>query len=467
MLLAFFLCLPLRWGHAQTPEPEAAIYIVQPGDSLWTIAVRFRVSMAALAEANGISDPGQLNIGARLIIPGLEGVSGILTTDQVRFGETLESLSRRYAISATALARLNHLTSPSELYVGTSLVIPEQNLSAPPTRRLSLLPGQSLLEAAILNNANPWQVIQHNGLAGSWEALPTDVLHLPADPAAATEGDFPGALPAAIQSLTLQPASVLQGKTVEIKLAAPPGASFGGRLHDRPLNFFYLPEAGYISLQGVHAMLDPGIYALVITGTLPAEAPYGQEQFAFSQSVLIGSGGYPFDPVLIVDPDTIDPANTAPEDQLWRSLTSMVTPEKLWEGAFVSPVPPEFAQCYPSRFGSRRSYNGSAYTYFHTGLDFCGGEGTAIYAPAAGRVVYTGALTVRGNATVIDHGWGVFSAYMHQSEILVQTGDLVQAGQLIGRVGRTGRVTGPHLHLEIWVGGVQVDPLDWLSTAFP
>jgi murein DD-endopeptidase MepM/ murein hydrolase activator NlpD len=69
---------------------------------------------------------------------------------------------------------------------------------------------------------------------------------------------------------------------------------------------------------------------------------------------------------------------------------------------------------------------------------------------------------------MINHGWGVYTAYMHQSEILVKVGDIVKAGQLIGQVGRTGlRITGPHLHLEVWVGGIQVDPIDWLSKEFP
>jgi murein DD-endopeptidase MepM/ murein hydrolase activator NlpD len=83
-------------------------------------------------------------------------------------------------------------------------------------------------------------------------------------------------------------------------------------------------------------------------------------------------------------------------------------------------------------------------------------------------VVFAGKLTVRGNATMIDHGWGVYSAYMHQSEILVKPGDRVEAGQLIGRVGRTGlRITGPHLHFEMWAGGVQIDPMDWLTQEYP
>ena len=68
---------------------------------------------------------------------------------------------------------------------------------------------------------------------------------------------------------------------------------------------------------------------------------------------------------------------------------------------------------------------------------------------------------------MIDHGWGVYTGYMHQSEILVEAGDFVEKGQLIGLVGGTGRVTGAHLHWEIWVGGVQVDPVEWLENSFP
>jgi murein DD-endopeptidase MepM/ murein hydrolase activator NlpD len=144
-----------------------------------------------------------------------------------------------------------------------------------------------------------------------------------------------------------------------------------------------------------------------------------------------------------------------------------VTPEKYWNNGFLIPVDPVFANCYSSRFGNRRSYNGGEYKYFHTGLDFCGQVGDPIYAAAPGRVVFTGPLTVRGNATMIDHGEGVYSAYMHQSEILVNEGDYVEAGQLIGRVGNTGRVEGPHLHFEVLVGDVQVDPIAWLNGDFP
>ncbi len=73
----------------------------------------------------------------------------------------------------------------------------------------------------------------------------------------------------------------------------------------------------------------------------------------------------------------------------------------------------------------------------------------------------------RGNVTMIDNGWGVYTLYAHQSEIEATVGQQVQAGQLIGQIGATGHVTGPHLHFEMWVNGIQVNPLDWLTSTFP
>ena len=92
---------------------------------------------------------------------------------------------------------------------------------------------------------------------------------------------------------------------------------------------------------------------------------------------------------------------------------------------------------------------------------------TPIYAPADGRVVLADELAVRGSAVLIDHGMGVFSGYWHQSGLAVEAGQMVQRGDLIGYVGDTGLVTGAHLHWEMRVGGIAVDPMQWTRTAFP
>lgn len=474
LLAAWLACglFPLTGGlaasaAAQTQEPERPVYVVQEGDTLWSIAARFRISMTDLATTNGIADPSQLVVGARLEIPGLEGIQGELTTRTIGLGENLRSISRKNQIPEDILVLLNHITSPEELYVGTNMVLPLQNSESPPTERSMLLPGESLLELAIAHGKNPWSFVTANDLSGTSQVLVGDVLHMPASDIEDTTPGGASALPQAISAAVLMPERLEQGGVAVIELSGTSGISLTGSFAEHVMSFFPDNNGKYISLQGAHALLDPGLYTLDISGVLPAEPPYLPAEFSFSQSMLVSSGNYPFDPVLTVSPETIDPAVTRPEDAEWAALTATATPVKMWSGLFTSPAPPPFSDCWPSSFGNRRSYNGSEYIYFHSGLDFCGGVGTEILAPADGKVVFAGPLTVRGNATVIDHGWGIYSAYLHQSEILVNVGELVKQGQLIGKVGGTGRVTGPHLHWEVWAGGVQVDPLDWLTEEYP
>ena len=461
VLLAFLVFAQVVPTLSQEGQPDGPVYIVKEGDTLWSIAARFSVSMQELQEANGIDDPGNLGTGDQLIIPGLQGISGILDTIEVPFGETIRSLSRRYQITADELVRMNHITNPEAVFVGSNLILPADRLESKSSPRGAVQPGQSLLEFALLNNANPWSVLQKNGLSGSWSVLPGDVLLLPD-----TGPDGPSALPEIIDGVKISSLPLSQGETVVIRVTGQAGIGLSGSLAGRELRFFR-DEDGYVALQGIHAMTEPGLYPLTLKIATQIEDIEGENVFEFSQPVLINSADYPFDPVLTVDPETVDPSVTAPEDELWASLGETFTPEKMWDGSFQSPVPLELKDCWTSLFGSRRSFNGSPYRYFHSGLDFCGTVGTELYSAAPGTVVYTGLLTVRGNVVVIDHGWGVFTAYDHLSEIQVQPGEVVRTGQVIGLGGETGRTTGPHLHWEVWVGGVQVDPTDWLEKPFP
>lgn len=457
--LAIVLSLAV-WSPAtaQGGDEGEPYYIVQEGDSLWQIAARFGVAVEDLQQANNISDPGQLVIGARLIIPGLSGVSGQLDSITVGYGETLRSLSRRYDISAAALARLNRLVSPTELYAGATLIVPmAENQDSFNDGRANLTSGQSLLELAVTRGEGSWSLVLNNNLPGTWAGLPGDMLRI----AGNSQGDALAGLSEPITKVEVDPLLMIQGGTTVIKVYAPAGITMSGSLADRNLNFFP-QDYGYVALQGIHALTPPGLYPLILEGSLP-----DGERFAFSQNVLIQDADFPYDPSLQVDPATIDPAVTVPEQELWDSLGKPVTPQKMWDGLFVSPVPADFTNCWTSLFGNRRSYNGGTYDFFHSGLDFCGQVGTELYAVAPGKVVYTDMLVVRGGVVVIDHGWGVYTAYDHLSELLVQPGDTVQPGQLIGLGGATGRTTGPHLHWEVWVGGVQVNPVDWMQKAFP
>jgi murein DD-endopeptidase MepM/ murein hydrolase activator NlpD len=455
VLLLSLLFLPGSLAFAQE-APTLPIYRVDSGDSLWTIAARFGVTVQELSAANNIPATSGLAIGQELVIPGLLGVQGYLFTQAVPFGENLTSLSRKYAIEPGLLAQLNRLVNPNEIYVGANLILLEGLGTSADSGRLTLLPRQSMLELALVHQLNPWSLVFENQIPNALIVMPGEALftsHL--------SDTGPGGFPAQVTSLTIKPERYQQGQTVVLKLQLNQPADLSGELAGYKLAFF--PEGDtYYALQGIHAMTPPGFYPLQVTGQLENGV-----QFAFSQWIFVGDAGYPFDPPLTVDPSTIDPAVTNPENEQVAALTAPFTPQRLWQGAFASPVAAIYSDCFPSRFGNRRSYNGSAYDFFHSGLDFCGSVGNDIYAPADGRVVFAGPLTVRGETTIIDHGWGVYTIYMHQSEIHVHTGEMVERGQLIGLVGATGRVTGPHLHWEVWAGGVQADPIYWLQETYP
>lgn len=460
-----YLCLLLL---VALPQPAAAqgsgpVYIVQAGDTLSAIAARFNVSSAELMNANGIANPDQLAVGQQLLIPGLEGISGILESEIIPYGETFRTLSRRTQSAPEMLKKLNRLVSPTELYAGINLIVPQTEEKNLLTTRTELSIGETLLEAAIRQGSDPWTLAQVNGLAGTWACLPNDVLYAPSG----KSGQAATGLPPAFAYAKVSQLPLKQGGTAEIHVGLSQPASLSGMLVDRPLRFFPQENGDYVALQGVHAMLEPGIYPLRLEAILEDDSKQ-----VFEQMVVIVSGQYPEDPVLYVEAATIDAAISQPETELIASMVAEATPTRLWSDTFYTPASLYADSTYfTSRFGNRRVYKGIGtdlqFESFHTGLDFGGGTGLPITAPAPGVVVFAQDLTVRGKATIIDHGWGVYSGFWHQSEIKVQVGQQVEQGDVIGLVGGTGRVTGAHLHWEIWVNGVQVDPLDWLEKAYP
>jgi murein DD-endopeptidase MepM/ murein hydrolase activator NlpD len=105
----------------------------------------------------------------------------------------------------------------------------------------------------------------------------------------------------------------------------------------------------------------------------------------------------------------------------------------------------------------------TARSALHTGLDFPAETGTPIQAAAGGVVLSTDMHPAYGHLVEVDHGKGLVTRYAHTSAVLVKAGDIVKRGQLIARVGSTGRSTGPHLHFEVLVDGVQQDPARFLA----
>ncbi len=142
------------------------------------------------------------------------------------------------------------------------------------------------------------------------------------------------------------------------------------------------------------------------------------------------------------------------EREALNQILTQVTPAKYWHGRFIKPVP------YPvtSPFGTHRKINGS-YISIHRGVDFRAPMGTSVRAINAGVVAFSGHLTLTGKTVVINHGKGLYSLYGHLSDIQVVSGERVKKGQVVGLSGMTGRATGPHLHLGVFLCGIPVDPI--------
>jgi murein DD-endopeptidase MepM/ murein hydrolase activator NlpD len=442
-------------GYAQEEPDEGPVYIVQEYDTVWDIARRFGLRPEQLIAANQLSDAGQIQIGDRLKIPGLEGVSGSLITIPVPYGETVRSFARRYHVPQATLNTLNGLVSSKQAYVNFNMIIPERGDGL--KQKVALQSGQSILELSIINGANPYKLAEENFLPGPAAAVPRDGYFYEG------EGkDGPGAFPEAIRSVKLDPEILTQGRTAVLLVETEEDLQLSGSLAGRELKFFQEDQHLYAALQGVHAMQSPGAYPVVLVIQIE-EVP-----IIFSQMVYLRSAGYPQAPDLKVDEAGLDTSLTQPEDARWLALTEPGTSERYWEGFLQFPSPRIYLGQYTARFGERRTYNNNPQLYYHTGLDIPGQTGTEVYAPAPGFVVFAEHMDVRGHSLIINHGWGVYSAFMHLSEYKVSKGDWVDTGQVVALVGNTGlRTTGAHLHWEVIVGGVQVDPLEWMERIFP
>ena len=436
-------------------QPNHVYYPVKSGDTLAKIAERFLISIDDLALANPEIGTTGLKEGSLLLIPGMAG-EGIVTDYSVAFWETLKSIQIRYQIPETTFHLLNKLTSPDELYPGKNITIIQNDLTLPLAGPVRIAQQQSLLELAADLSVNPWLLSEVNRRRGLYDASP----NLPIYYQASKEDQEEYSISPSIQSIEFNKYPLTQGKTTIITIQTDQPYQLTGYLAGHELRFFETRENNYVALQGIYAMQLPGIAQLFLKG-----ATTNGQSFEIEQMVQVNRGGYWHEVIKGVPPETIDPENMRPEDELIASITKTATKNRFWDNRFICPgYDPEWITSW---FGTRRTYNDDQHVYFHTGIDYGGGVGLPITSPAPGVVVFTSDLTVRGKVTFIDHGWGVYSGFFHQSEIDVNVGDHVLAGQKIGLIGGTGRVTGAHLHWEVWVNGVQVDPLEWLDQEYP
>lgn len=159
-----------------------------------------------------------------------------------------------------------------------------------------------------------------------------------------------------------------------------------------------------------------------------------------------------------VAPDKTDSERAESESGRLHKLFVKGEEKRLFDGSFASPIP----GAATARFGERRVFNGQPRAP-HSGMDLKAKAGVPVKAPAAGKVVLADDLFYQGKTVVLDHGLGLTTLYAHLSQIAVKPGETVKKGQVVGKVGATGRVTGPHLHWALKHRGARVDPYSLTS----
>ena len=262
-------------------------------------------------------------------------------------------------------------------------------------------------------------------------------------------------------TVSFEPSPVAQGHTLLLNVRLNEPAAIAGVLDGKPLAFGHdSSNTGYWAVWAPDMDAAPGPRGL----TIAAGDALGN-RIQITATLTVTTYNFPSENI-VLPPDRAEllaPAITEAEIKRLDGVFAVVTPESLWSGVFTMPVQANTS----SAFGTRRSYNSGPLGSGHSGWDLDAAAGTPVLAPARGRVVLAEALQVRGNAVIVDHGLGVYSAYYHLSEIRVRVGQIVAAGEVLGKVGNTGLSTGPHLHWEMRVGGVAVEPVEWVQRRIP
>ena len=266
--------------------------------------------------------------------------------------------------------------------------------------------------------------------------------------------------PLALRISAIQPK---QGDVLIVRVTATGAQTVTGSLGESVLHFAPDKAAkgdGFIGIIGIGALTAPGKTAL----TVNAIDGDGMTRDG-ARSITVRAGAYITERVTIPVSltNTLDPALSHDEESEIALVYAGFTMTQTWRGPLRLPARGKIVAGY----GNHRIYNGVDLGTYHSGVDISAVAGVTVTAAAAGTVVFARLLAVRGNTVIIDHGRGVFTSYYHMRKIAVTPGQVVKTGQKIGEVGTTGRSQGNHVHFELAVGGVTVDPLYWTRTALP
>jgi murein DD-endopeptidase MepM/ murein hydrolase activator NlpD len=249
------------------------------------------------------------------------------------------------------------------------------------------------------------------------------------------------------ETFRVEPLQVPQGGVIRVS-----GNGVSARLNGREITLFPQSEGAALGLMPIGALHKPGTFVLEVVDAKGA--------VLHQRNVVVRDARFPRQNIALTP--KIAALQPAPgEQEAADAFRTTITPERFWVEPFERPVP----GCMGSPYGVARMHNGKLTGNYHGGLDQHGATGQPIRAIAAGTVRLARPFRLLGNAVGVDHGQGVSSIYMHMSKFAVAEGARVQKGDVIGYVGATGRVNGPHLHWSIYVNGVPVNPRPWVQVS--
>jgi murein DD-endopeptidase MepM/ murein hydrolase activator NlpD len=255
-----------------------------------------------------------------------------------------------------------------------------------------------------------------------------------------------------------------QGQVLVIKVKGEEQATeVKGTFLKRTIPFFreFRPgePTGYIGLLGIDMQDEPGTYELAV------EVKQGEQAKQLSFNVLVAKEKFIVEHLTLpkekVDLDEKGAARWKAEQEQVKQALAENSRLKLWHSNFLEPVSGKRTGI----FGSVRIMNGQARNP-HNGEDIGAPLGADVAATNDGIVRITVDHIFSGKGVFVDHGLGFYTMYFHLSDVLVKDGDLVTAGQIIGKVGATGRATGPHLHWGVKLNGARVNPYSLLDLPF-
>jgi len=253
-----------------------------------------------------------------------------------------------------------------------------------------------------------------------------------------------GAYPA---DLSVTPSEVIPGGIARVTLNSACERAEGDVAGEHLRFFRTTPEGPMVSLIGVDLDAPRGRRVVAVRC----------DGWAGRASLHVRGHEFPKEELTVprqyVRPSPAEQARAAKEAERLNHIWATASPERMWRGEFQRPTQGPLG----AAFGLRRIFNGEPRSP-HNGIDIRARDGTPVIAANTGCVALRDELFFSGKTIVLDHGLGLYTVYLHLSEYRASEDELVSKGQVIGLVGATGRVTGPHLHFSARLSGARVDP---------